>query len=132
MRIELRVCKHCFDGEHNDPHKTAVTRDMVTCAERIRQHKENINLQAVAITMVEEGEVEGAQELPAFVASLHDDQVRITDTQLVMEDPQGNLLVYPELADMLDVLVGNLQEVDEATPGNVMFELSPESADLLS
>ena len=33
--MELRVCKHCYEGEHGNPEKTAVTRDMVKCAERV-------------------------------------------------------------------------------------------------
>ena len=39
--------------------------------------------------------------LPAIVASIENYSITLTDTQLVMEDDQQNMLVYPEpeLAD---------------------------------
>ena len=40
MRIELRVCNHCYGGEHGNQRKTAVTRDMVNCAEQVREYKD--------------------------------------------------------------------------------------------
>lgn len=130
--MELRVCKHCFDGEHGDDHKTALVRDMVACAERIDEYRELISLEGVYVTKVEEGEVEGAKALPAFVATMNQDRVQVTDTQLVMEDPEGNLLVYPDHGDILEILTGNIEEIAEEAPEDVTVELSDETVDLLS
>lgn len=54
--------------------------------------------------MAEEGDAGGNEELPAIVASIESDQVTLTDTQLVMEDDDGNMPVYPEPEDILGVL----------------------------
>ncbi|MDZ7730893.1 MAG: hypothetical protein U5K37_08315 [Natrialbaceae archaeon] len=66
------------------------------CRTGSRNTADALGLDGVYVTKVEDGEDEGAQSLPAFVATIHGDDVRVTDTQLVMEDPAGNLLVYPE------------------------------------
>ncbi|WP_336036908.1 hypothetical protein [Halobacterium yunchengense] len=132
MRMELRVCKHCFDGEHGNPEKTAVTRDMVACARRVREYKDLIGLDALYVTMVEEGDPGGAEELPAIVAHIDRDQVNLADTQLVMEDDDGNMLVYPEPEDILDVLTRNIDQISEQTRQDVTVELSEESAELLT
>ncbi|QSW99297.1 hypothetical protein [Haloterrigena alkaliphila] len=132
MRMELRVCKHCYEGTHGDEGKTAITRDMVACAERVREYKDLIGLDSLYIAKVEEGDVGGAEALPATVAHIEGDQVTLADTQLVMEDGDGNLLVYPEPEDVLEVLTRNIDQISEQTRQDVTVELSVESAELLS
>ncbi|MGB9963478.1 hypothetical protein [Halobacterium sp. CBA1126] len=132
MRIELRVCKHCYEGEHGNPEKTDVTNDMVEIARRVREYKDLIGLDALYVTMVEEGDPGGAEELPAIVAHLEHDQVNLADTQLVMEDDDGNMLVYPEPEDILDVLTRNIDQISQQTRQDVTVELSEASAELLT
>jgi len=132
MRMELRVCKHCHEGEHGNPEKTAITRDMVSCARRVREYKDLIGLDSLHITMVEEGDPGGAEALPVVVAGLEGDQITLSDTQLVMEDDDGNFLVYPEPADILEVLTRNIDQMSEHTRQDVTVELSTESAELLT
>lgn len=132
MRMELRVCKHCHDGEHGNPEKTSITEDMVRCAERVREYKDLIGLNSLYITMVEEGDPGGAEALPAIVARIEGDQVALSDTQLVMEDEDGNMLVYPEPKDILEVLTRNIDQISEHTRQDVTVELSSEGAELLS
>ncbi|MFC7166192.1 hypothetical protein [Halospeciosus flavus] len=132
MRIELRVCKHCYEGEHGNPEKTAVTKDMVRCARQVREYKDLIGLDALYITMVEEGDPGGAEELNVIVAHIRDDQITLEDTQLVMEDDQGNKLVYPEPRDILEVLTRNIDQISEQTRQDVSVELSEEGAELLT
>jgi len=131
MRMELRVCKHCYNGEHGNEHKTAVTRDMIKCAERIREYKDLIGIDSLYITYVEEGDTGGAEALPAIVASLGENQVQLADTQLVMEDADGNMLVYPEPEDILQVLTRNIDQLTEQTRQDVTVDLSAEAAELL-
>jgi hypothetical protein len=130
--MELRVCKHCYEGDHGNDQKTAVTRDMVNCARRIREYKDLISLDALYVTMVEEGDPGGAEELQAIVASIEGDQVALSDTQLVMEDEDGNMLVYPEPEDILQVLTRNIDQIQEQTRQDVTVELSAEGAELIS
>ncbi|USZ66916.1 hypothetical protein NGM10_09245 [Halorussus salilacus] len=132
MRIELRVCKHCYEGDHGNEPKTAVTRDMVECARRVREYKDLIGLDALYVTMVEEGDPGGAEELQAIVASIEGDQVALSDTQLVMEDDDGNMLVYPEPEDILRVLTRNIDQIQEQTRQDVTVELSSEGATLIT
>lgn len=131
MRMELRVCKHCFNGEHGNPSKTEVTRDMVECAKRVREYKDLIGMDSLYITMVEEGDTGGAEALPAIVASIEGNRVNLSDTQLVMEDSNGNMLVYPEPKDILEVLTRNLDQIDAQSRQDVMVELSEESTELV-
>jgi hypothetical protein len=132
MRIELRVCKHCFEGEHGNPQKADVTRDAVKCARQVREYKDLISLEAVYVTMVEEGDSGGSEELPVVVASVENDQVALTDTQLVMEDDDGNMLVYPEPEDILEVLSRNIDQIQQQTRQDVTVELSEVGAELLT
>ena len=132
MRMELRVCKHCYEGEHGNPQKTAVTRDMVTCAERVREYKDLIGLDSIYITRVAEGDAGGAEALPAIVASIENNQIALSDTQLVMEDDDGNMLVYPEPKDIIDVLTRNIDQINTHTRQDVTVELSEESAQFVS
>jgi len=131
MRMELRVCKHCYEGTHGNPEKTAVTQDMVNCARQVREYKDLIGLESLFITKVEEGQAGGAEALQAIVASIEGDQVALTDTQLVMEDDDGNMLVYPEPEDILKVLTRNIDQIQEQTRQDVTVELSEEGAELL-
>ncbi|MFC7175527.1 hypothetical protein [Halosegnis marinus] len=132
MRIELRVCQHCYDGEHGNPQKTEITKDMVRCAKQVREYKDLIGLESLYIDMVEEGDPGGAEALPAIVARIENDQVALTDTQLVMEDDNGNMLVYPEPRDILEVLTRNIDQIQQQTRQDVTVELSTEGAELLS
>ena len=129
--MELRVCKHCYEGEHGNRQKAEVTRDMVRCAERVREYKDLIGLDGLYITMVEEGDPGGAEALPVIVASIQNDQISLADTQLVMEDDDGNLLVYPEPDDILEVLTRNIDQISEQTRQDVTVELSDAGAELL-
>ncbi len=130
--MELRVCKHCFDGEHGNPQKTTVTQDMVECAKQVREYKDMIGLESLYITMVEDGDTGGAEALPAIVASIEGNRVNLADTQLVMEDADGNMLVYPEPKDILEVLTRNLDQIDSQTRNDVMVELSEEATDMVN
>jgi hypothetical protein len=132
MRIELRVCKHCYEDEHGNPEKAAITQDMVACARRVREYKDLIGLDALYVTQVEEGDPGGAEELAAIVARIENDQISLSDTQLVMEDESGNMLVYPEPKDILEVLTRNIDQISEQTRQDVTIELSSEAARLLS
>lgn len=132
MRIELRVCKHCYNGEHGNEQKTAVTQDMVACAREVREYKDLIGIEGVYVTMVEEGSSGGAEELNVIIASIDGDQVRLSDTQLVMEDHDGNMLVYPEPKDILQVLTRNLDQIQEQTRQDVGVDLSPAGQALIS
>ncbi|GAB7013336.1 MULTISPECIES: hypothetical protein [Halolamina] len=132
MRMELRVCKHCYEGEHGNPEKTAVTRDMVSCAERIREYKDLIGMDSLYITKVVEGEPGGSEALSSIVASIEDGQIQLSDTQLVMEDDDGNMLVYPEPEDVLEVLTRNIDQIQQHATEDVTVELSTESAELIS
>ncbi|NKE35783.1 hypothetical protein GWG54_08110 [Natronococcus sp. JC468] len=132
MRMELRVCKHCYNGEHGNPQKTAVTEDMVACAEQIREYKDLIGIDSLYISMVEEGDRGGAEALTVYVADIENDQIQMNDTQLVMEDDDGNVLVYPDPDDILEVLTRNIDQIDAQTRQDVGVELSPDSEQILS
>jgi hypothetical protein len=129
--MELRVCKHCYEGEHGNPQKTEITRDMVSCAERVREYKDLIGLEGIYITRVSEGDSGGAEALPAIVASIENNQIALSDTQLVMEDDDGNMLVYPEPKDILEVLTRNIEQINTHTRQDVDVELSEESLGLV-
>ncbi|AGB37876.1 hypothetical protein [Natronococcus occultus] len=132
MRMELRVCKHCYTGEHGNEQKTAITKDMVDCAEAIREYKDLISLDAVYITKVEAGDVGGSEELPINVAGIEDDTITLRDTQLVIEDEDESVLVYPEPADILEVLTRNLDQINERTRQDVVVDISADSAELIT
>ncbi|ELY61813.1 hypothetical protein QA600_04505 [Natronococcus sp. A-GB1] len=132
MRMELRVCKHCYTGEHGNEQKTAITTDMVACAEAVREYKDLLSLDAVYITKVEAGDVGGSEELPINVAGIEDDTITLRDTQLVIEDEDGSVLVYPEPADILEVLTRNLDQINERTRQDVVVDISADSAELIT
>ncbi|MDG5821696.1 hypothetical protein [Natronococcus sp. A-GB7] len=132
MRMELRVCKHCYTGEHGNEQKTAITKDMVACAEAVREYKDLLSLDAVYITKVEAGDVGGSEELPINVAGIEDDTITLRDTQLVIEDDDDSVLVYPEPADILEVLTRNLDQINERTRQDVVVDISADSAELIT
>lgn len=132
MRMELRVCKHCYTGEHGNEQKTAITTDMVACAEAVREYKDLLSLDAVYITKVEAGDVGGSEELPINVAGIEDDTITLRDTQLVIEDEDESVLVYPEPADILEVLTRNLDQINERTRQDVVVDISADSAELIT
>lgn len=134
MRIELRVCKHCFDGDHDNEHKQAVTRDLVACARRVREHKDRLDLDDVHIRMVrEDGDDDGRPAaLPAVGATIQNEQVVITDTQLITMGENGYMLVYPSPRDALKVLAGNIDELSKVVSEDIAPELSPEGAEILA
>lgn len=134
MRIELRVCKHCFDGTHDNEHKTAVTRDLVACARTVRQHKDQLGLDDVHIRMVEEEEGDDGRPaaIPAVAATIHNEQITVTDTQLITMGENGYMLVYPNPQDALKVLAGNIDELTKVVSEDIMPELSPEGAEILA
>ena len=131
MRIELRVCEHCYEREHGEEGRQAIVRDMVRCAERIREHKDVIDLDAVHIRKVRDDETGKPEALPVVTASIHDDQVMINDTQLATEGQDGNMLVYPNPPDILTVLARNIDEISKGLNEDVSIDLSPEAAELI-
>lgn len=132
MRMELRVCQHCYDGTHGNERKSEITRDMVACAEQIREYKDMINLDAVYITKVEDGESDNSEAISVVVAGIERDTVTLRDTQLVIEDADERILVYPEPGDILEVLARNLEQIDQQTRQNVTVELSDEGEEMRS
>jgi hypothetical protein len=133
MRLELRACEHCFEGTHENEHKTAVTRDLVALARVIRDNIEHSELEEVHIRMVSEDEGDDGRPaaLPAVAATIQDDQVAVSDTQLITMGENGYMMVYPNPQDALKVLAGNVDEIGRVLNEDVLPELSPESADIL-
>lgn len=134
MRIELRVCKHCFDGEHENEHKTAVTRDLVSCARTVKRYKDHLDFDDVHIRMVHEDEADDGRPaaIPAVAATIQNEQVAISDTQLITMGEEGYMLVYPNPQDALKVLTGNIDELTKVVQEDVTPELSPEGAEILA
>jgi len=130
--MELRVCQHCYDGTHGNERKSEITRDMVACAEQIREYKDLINLDAVYITKVEDGEPNEAEALSVVIAGIERDTITLRDTQLVIEDADDRILVYPEPGDILEVLARNLEQIDQQTRQNVAVELSEDGEEMRS
>lgn len=132
MRIELRVCQHCYDGEHGNDHKTAVTRDLVASAERIKEYKDVIDLDEVHVRRVTEDEPGKPAALPVIGATIQNDEITLTDTQLVTEDDDGNMLLYQRPPDILKVLTRNLEGISREIDEDVTVDLSVESAEAIS
>lgn len=132
MRMELRVCQHCLDGDHDNEHKTAVLNDLVRCAERIQEYQDAIDLDEVIIRRVTDDEPGKPEALPVVAATIENDQMALTDTQLVTEDDDGYMLLYPNPKDVLTVLVKNVERIDEQLEEEVTVELSEEGQQLLS
>ena len=134
MRIELRICQHCYEGEHENEHKTAVTRDLVACAERIQEYQDVLGLDDVHIRRVREDESDDGRPaaLPAVAATIQNEQIAVSDTQLVTMGENGYMLVYPNPQDALKVLSGNIDEINKETSEDVTIDLSPEGAEILA
>lgn len=133
MRLELRVCQHCLDGEHGaGEQKTAVLQDMVACAERIREYKDVLDLEAVHIRKVTDTEKGKPEALPVVAATLQGDEIVLQDTQLVAEGQDGTMLLYANLDDIITVLAGNIDEISKVVPDDVTVELSEPSARIVS
>ncbi len=132
MRLELRVCQHCLDGDHGNEKRTALLNDMVNCAEQIKEHKEVIDLEAVHIRRVRDDEPGKPAALPVVSATIQNDQVVLNDTQLVAEGQDGNMLLYANPDDVLTVLAGNLDEISKAVTEDVTVELSDIGAQIVS
>ncbi|TYL39220.1 hypothetical protein CV102_08010 [Natronococcus pandeyae] len=132
MRIELRVCQHCLEGDHGNERRTQVINDMVNCAERIKEHKEIIDLDEVVIRRVTENDPGKPEALPVVSATIQDDQIVLNDLQLVTEGPDGNMLIYVEPQDVLTVLAGNVDEISKAVHEDVTVDLSATGAQMIS
>lgn len=132
MQIELRVCQHCLDGDHGNDKRTDVINDMVNCAEKVKEHKHVIDLDAVHIRKVREDEQGKPTALPVVAASIQNNQVALNDLQLVTEGQDGNMLIYIDPQDVLTVLAGNLDEISKAVSEDVTVDLSPTGAQMVS
>lgn len=134
MRIELRVCRHCFEGEHDNEHKTKITRDLVACGEIIQDHLDKTDLDDLHIRWVREGADDDGRPaaLPAVAATIQDEQIVVTDTQLITMGENGYMMVYPNPDDALKVLAGNIDEINRVTSEDISPRLSPEGTELLS
>ncbi|ELY39661.1 MULTISPECIES: hypothetical protein [Natronorubrum] len=134
MRIELRVCQHCLDGDdgHGGHHKSALLQDMVACAEVIQEHKDVLDLEDVHIRKVKDTEQGKPEALPVVAATIQNNQIVLNDTQLVAEGQDGNMLLYANPDDILTVLAGNVDEISKAVPGDVTVDLSPKGAEIIS
>lgn len=134
MRIELRVCRHCFEGEHENEHKTKVTRDLVACAEIIQENTQHTELDDAHIRWVtEDDDDDGRPEaIPAVAATIQNEQVMVSDTQLITMGENGYMMVYPNPQDALKVLSGNIDEINRVRDKNIAPTLSPEGAEILT
>ncbi|WP_254530524.1 hypothetical protein [Natrinema gelatinilyticum] len=132
MRLELRVCQHCLDGDHGNEKRTALLNDMVNCAEQIKKHKEVIDLDEVHIRRVRDDEPGKPAALPVVSATIQNNQIVLNDTQLVAEGQDGNMLLYANPDDVLTVLAGNLDEISKAITEDVTVDLSPMGAEIVS
>ncbi|MDQ2049582.1 hypothetical protein RBH26_03710 [Natronolimnohabitans sp. A-GB9] len=134
MRLELRVCQHCLEGDdgHGGHQKSQLLEDMVKCAEVIQEHKDVLDLEAVHIRKVRDDEQGKPEALPVVAATIQNDQIVLNDTQLVAEGQDGNMLLYANPDDILTVLAGNVDEISKAVPGDVSVELSSMGAEIIS
>ena len=134
MRIELRVCRHCFEGEHENEHKTKITRDLVACAEIIQENIQHTELDDAHIRWVtEDPDDDGRPEaIPAVAATIQNEQIMVSDTQLITMGENGYMMVYPNPQDALKVLSGNIDEINRVKDDNIAPTLSPEGAEILT
>ncbi|MEY7850726.1 hypothetical protein AB7C87_16170 [Natrarchaeobius sp. A-rgal3] len=132
MRIELRVCQHCLDGDHAGHYKTSVLQDMVNCAERIEEYKEVLDLDEVHIRKVRDDEPGKPEALPVVAATIQNDQIVLNDTQLVAQGQDGTMLLYAHPDDILTVLAGNVDEISKAVHEDVTVDLSEPGAKIVS
>ncbi len=133
MRLELRICQHCLEGDHGaSEQKSALLGDMVSCAEVIQEYKEVLELEAVHIRRVEDDEPGKPEALPVVAATIQNDQIVLNDTQLVAQGQDGTYLLYANPDDILTVLAGNVDEISKAVAGDVSVELSETGAQIIS
>ncbi|WP_336326601.1 hypothetical protein [Halovenus sp. HT40] len=134
MRIELRVCRHCFEGEHENEHKTKITRDLVACAEIIEENVQHTELDDIHIRWVTEDEDDDGrpEAIPAVAATIQNEQIMVSDTQLITMGENGYMMVYPNPQDALKVLSGNINEINGVIDKNVVPKLSEEGAEILT
>jgi len=134
MRLELRVCQHCLEGDdgHGGHQKSELLQDMVACAEVIQEHREALDLEAVHIRKVRDDEQGKPEALPVVAATIQNNQIVLNDTQLVAEGQDGNMLLYANPTDILTVLAGNVDEINKAVPGDVTVELSATGGEIIS
>lgn len=134
MRIELRVCQHCLDGDdgHGGHEKSALLQDMVKCAEKIKAHKDVLELESVHIRRVRDDEQGKPEALPVVAATIQNNQIVLNDTQLVAEGQDGNMLLYANPDDILTVLAGNVDEISKAVHEDVTVDLSQRGAEIIS
>ncbi|MFC6716926.1 hypothetical protein ACFQGT_16275 [Natrialbaceae archaeon GCM10025810] len=132
MRLELRVCQHCLDGDHGNEQRTALLNDMVNCAEQIKKHKDVLDLEEVHIRKVRDDEPGKPAALPVVAATIQDNQVALNDLQLVAEGKDGTMLLYANPDDVLTVLAGNLDEISKVVSEDVTVELSDIGAKIVA
>lgn len=134
MRIELRVCRHCYEGEHENEHKTKITRDLVACAEIIEENVQHTELDDIHIRWVTEDEDDDGrpEAIPAVAATIQNEQIMVSDTQLITMGENGYMMVYPNPQDALKVLSGNINEINGVIDKNVVPKLSEEGAEILT
>ena len=134
MRLELRVCQHCLEGDdgHGGEQKSLLLQDMVNCAEKIQEHKDVLDLEAVHIRRVRDDEQGKPEALPVVAATIQNNQIVLNDTQLVAEGQDGNMLLYANPDDILTVLAGNVDEISKAVHEDVTVDLSPTGAEIIS
>ncbi|ADD04687.1 uncharacterized protein Nmag_1103 [Natrialba magadii ATCC 43099] len=132
MRIELRVCQHCLDGDHATEEKSKLLQDMVACAEKIKEYKHVLDLDAVHIRRVRDDEPGKPEALPVVAATIQNNQIVLNDTQLVAEGQDGNMLLYANPSDILTVLAGNIDEISKAVHEDVTVDLSERGAQIVS
>ncbi|WP_137288685.1 hypothetical protein [Natronorubrum halophilum] len=134
MRIELRVCQHCLDGDdgHGGHEKAELLQDMVACAEMIKAHKDVLELDSVHIRRVRDDEQGKPEALPVVAATIQNNQIVLNDTQLVAEGQDGNMLLYANPDDILTVLAGNVDEISKAVHEDVTVDLSQRGAQIIS
>ncbi|XGI83263.1 hypothetical protein ACEU6E_08245 [Halorutilales archaeon Cl-col2-1] len=129
MRIDLQVCEGCYTGEHDDETKNAVTYDMVELADVLERHGDVIGIDEVTVTML--GEEDEGGDLPVNVAFMENGQPVVTDTQLTMENDDGQYYAYVNLDDILEVLAQNVQVVSDSVDEEVNVGISPDAGEML-
>jgi hypothetical protein len=82
--------------------------------------------------VTEEGDDGRPAALPAVAATIQNEQVAVSDTQLITMGEHGYMMVYPNPQDALYVLSGNIDEITKVTNADVVPELSEEGAEILA
>lgn len=132
MRVEMRVCQQCLEGDHGNEERQRVLTDMVEMVKVIREHKDILGFDEVHICYVHEDGSNEPELLPVVTATVQHGDIALNDTQLVAEGDDGNMLVYPNPDDILTVLSRNIDEINKVVDHEVTVDLSPESAEMIS